>query len=468
MNTQELYSIYSSNIGHELLLESPLYSITPPNLERGWHVSRNLRKPLNHLEFLKDQEDKARRLNLHSLLTPELLFEENYALLELHQAKKISTDAVIDHLTRQIQQHAVPLSRCEVVELLRELAIIRHMEFHPTDLCNLSCKGCTYGHDDPELKPPPVQFPFDKIERIALLQPRSMVVIGGGEPTLYKDPKNKYRFQEMVEEVRRANPGIKLALVSNGTFKPPGNWPCAFSWIRLSLDAATRETYRRFRGKPMFDRVIEVFLAYLDTDVPYVGISFLFAKTNVHEYAEVARFIHELVKRERPHALHKVNIQYRPLRRDPYQYDRPFTEAVGEEAIDRVVCDLKELAGSSKEMASFLRNQTNATAILGGNSHPAHEFKRCYYSRTFCIVRANGELRPCFIRVQEPDFVLGNIGTDRLETIALNALFIGAIRKRHCDPHGCRQCHVNYMFEQGLSGAIKPSTSPEVLSYPMY
>jgi MoaA/NifB/PqqE/SkfB family radical SAM enzyme len=293
-----------------------------------------------------------------------------------------------------------------------------------------------------------------------------MVIIGGGEPTLYKS--GNYRFQEMVEEICNTHPGIVLALVTNGTHKPPGDWPSRLSWIRLSLDAATEDTYSAFRGKPMFNRVIRNYLSYLDYDVRYVGISFLFARSNIHDYAAVARFIFQLVKEEKPHALHKVNIQYRPLRRDPYRYDKPFTQAVTLEQMQRAVSEVRELADSSQEMKAFLRNQTNITAILGGNAHPPHEFSRCYYSQTFRIVRANGDLRPCFIRVSEPDFILGNIRTDSLETIALNTLYIGARHKPQCDPHGCRQCHVNYTFEQGLKGNLRPSTSPEVLADPMY
>jgi MoaA/NifB/PqqE/SkfB family radical SAM enzyme len=298
------------------------------------------------------------------------------------------------------------------------------------------------------------------------MKPGSMVIIGGGEPTLYKS--GKYRFQEMVEEICSTNPGIVLALVTNGTYKPAGDWPGRLSWIRLSLDAATEDTYSAFRGKPLFNRVIQNYLSYLDHDARYVGISFLFARSNVHDYAAVARFIFELVKKEKPYALKKVNIQYRPRRRDPNRYGQPFTQAVTLEQIQRAVSEVQELADSSQEIKAFLRHQTNVSAILGGNTHPPHEFSRCYYSQTFRIVRANGDLRPCFIRVSEPDFVLGNIRTDSLETIALNSLYVGARRMPHCDPQGCCQCHVNYTFEQGLKGNLKPSTSPQVLADPMY
>ena len=206
----------------------------------------------------------------------------------------------------------------------------------------------------------------------------------------------------------------------------------------------------------------------LDRDLKRVGIGFLFARQNIHEYAAIAKLIFDLVKKEKPWALPKVGIAYRLLRRDPSAQEKGFEDAVTPEQVARTVREVLALAQSSPEMKSFLREQTNITAILGGNSHPPHPFSRCHYSQTFRIVRANGELRPCFIRVSEPDFVLGNILTDELETIALNTLLIGARRKPHCDPVGCRQCHVNYVFEQGLEGKLQPSVAPEVMADPMY
>ena len=224
------------------------------------------------------------------------------------------------------------------------------------------------------------------------------------------------------------------------TFLPAGNWPNRYSWIRISLDAASSKTYKNFRGKNFFNKVIKNYLQYLDFDVPYVGISFLFAKSNIHEYAQVAHFIYNLVKKEKPQHLNKVNIQYRPLRRDPYEYHKEFTEAVTQEQIQTAVKEVLELAKTSQQMEKFLKEQTNITAILGGNSHPPLDFNRCYYSQVFKIIRANGDLRPCFIRVTEPDFIIGNIHRDSPETIALNTLYIAAKQKPHCDAHGCRQC----------------------------
>ncbi len=462
----EQFSVYNNLLTRSQRPNGLLRDLLPDDCEHGWSVARNLIKPLNHLDSIRRKEEIAVELNLHSKLTSPHLFGVNYDVLAKHQARTITTLAVVKHLAAQLQQEGKKLPEADIVDKLRDYATVCHMEFHPSDVCNLSCCGCTYGHDEPGRKPPAINFPFQEIEKISQMKPRSMVIIGGGEPTLYRH--GIYGLQEAVEEISDTNAGIMLALVTNGTYKPSGDWPNRLSWMRLSLDAAGEGTYTRFRGKPMFTRVIKNFLSYLDCDVRYVGIGFLFARSNVHDYAAAAKLIFDLVKKEKPHALHKVNIQYRPLRRDPYHYDKPFTQAVTVDQVHDVVRQVRELADSSVEMKAFLKNQTNITAILGGNTYPPHDFSRCYYSQTFRIVRANGDLRPCFVRVSEPDFVLGNIWVDSLETIALNTLYVGARRKPHCDKHGCRQCHVNYTFEQGLCGYLRPSTSPYVLADPMY
>jgi hypothetical protein len=258
----ERFSVYDNLLTKPRSLDNPLQDLLPDDCERGWHVARNLIKPLNHLDFLRRKEAIAAELNLHNLLTLPLWFHTNCAALTKHQARKISTTDVIKHLAGQLHQEGKPLSEGDIADRLREYATIRHMEFHPSDVCNLTCCGCTYAHDDPERKPLPINYPFQEIKQIAQLKPRSMVIIGGGEPCLYKS--GIYGFQELVEEIFTTNPSVTLALVTNGTFKPPGDWPNSFSWIRLSLDAATEGTYSAFRGKPMFNRVIRNYLSYLD------------------------------------------------------------------------------------------------------------------------------------------------------------------------------------------------------------
>ncbi|MCB9105587.1 MAG: radical SAM protein [Anaerolineales bacterium] len=359
----EGFSVYNIHNGaNNTSQKNPLQEMIGDQ-DTGWGVARNLLKPLNHLNFLRRQEEIAVKLNLHNILTPANIFEVNYRLLEQHQRRKLTTEDFLEHLSAQLNQEQKFIPAYEIRSFLREYASVRHMEFHPSDICNLTCLGCTYGHDDPETKPLPINFPFHNLRQIAQLKPRSMVIIGGGEPTLYR--QGKYHFQQLIDEITGQNPGIALALTTNGTFKPSGDWPDKFAWLRLSLDAATKETYQAFRGKPLFDSVIKNFLDYLDYDVPFVGISFLFARSNIHEYAKVAHFIYHLVKREKPHHLHKVNIQYRPLGVIQDEYHKPFNEAISTKQLNQAVKEVQTLWQSSQEMRDFLKNQTNITAVFG-------------------------------------------------------------------------------------------------------
>ncbi len=237
MTQMERFSVYNQLITKPQNTENPLNDLLPDDCDHGWSVARNLIKPLNHLDFIKRKEELSIEQNLHNKITPPAVFDLNYDILAKHQARTISTSDVIKHLAVQLQQEGKIFSEKEISERLRDYATIHHMEFHPSDVCNLTCSGCTYGHDDPERKPPPINFPFEGIKKISRMKPKSMVIIGGGEPTLYRN--GKYHFQNVVEEICSTNPDITLALVTNGTYRPEGDWPNKLDWIRLSLDAAT-------------------------------------------------------------------------------------------------------------------------------------------------------------------------------------------------------------------------------------
>ena len=153
---------------------------------------------------------------------------------------------------------------------------------------------------------------------------------------------------------------------------------------------------------------------------------------------------------------------------DPKDTGKDFPAAITDTQIKETMLDIIKYAKTSLEAECFLRDQTNIEAVLGGNSQSLHDFSRCYYIQIFHIIRANGELRPCFIRVSEPDFVLGDILTHSTSSFSLNSLYIAARKKKHCDPEGCRQCQVNNVFEAGLSGRLEPPKSDTVASDPFF
>ncbi|MEM5792737.1 MAG: radical SAM protein [Candidatus Aenigmatarchaeota archaeon] len=428
---------------------------------KGWRAERNLFKSLNHLEILKKKEKIAEKLGINNIKSEPELFEKNYSILESHYKKIITTDAAIEKIADN-----VGLSKNDVEFMLNEHFPIGHMEFHPSDICNLNCQGCTYGHGVKGLGPKKIVFPFEHLDKLKALKPKSILFSGGGEPTLYK--YKNYNFGDVVEKIHEIMPKTLLALITNGTFVPKGNWVSHLKWVRISIDAATPETYMVFRGKNLFEKVTRNLLKYLNTSIPKVGGTFLYSKININEYVDFARYFYKKVKEEQPNNLCRLNLSYRPLRRNPNDKRKKFPGYITKEDIEKTVKKIIEFANESIEVENFLREQTNIEAVTGGNLQPPMPFKRCYYSQIFHIVRANGDIRPCFVSVLEPDFVLGNIIKDSISSISLNVLFIATLSKKICNPEECKQSHCNYILEQGLLDKFKPLKIPSVAEDPFF
>ena len=70
MADDQRFSVYNVPTGDSTLDDNPLAHLTPANRDTGWHVARNLLKPLNHLDFLRRKDEIAQLLNLHNLKTP--------------------------------------------------------------------------------------------------------------------------------------------------------------------------------------------------------------------------------------------------------------------------------------------------------------------------------------------------------------------------------------------------------------
>jgi hypothetical protein len=109
-----------------------------------------------------------------------------------------------------------------------------------TTACNYRCDHCV----DLEILNTGIRYEHEKLEAsLALLASRglrSVIVIGGGEPTVYPGFARIIRFMKDL--------GLALGIVSNGS----GNAKIlevadrlgARDWVRLSLDAGTDETFQ--------------------------------------------------------------------------------------------------------------------------------------------------------------------------------------------------------------------------------
>lgn len=110
----------------------------------------------------------------------------------------------------------------------------------PTSACNYGCDHCV----DKDILNTGRQYDFDSLKQsLELMQGKglkSVIIIGGGEPTLYKD------FENLVRFLKQRN--MQVAVVSNGTgMDKIANVAGLFGkedWIRLSLDSASERKFQ--------------------------------------------------------------------------------------------------------------------------------------------------------------------------------------------------------------------------------
>ncbi len=110
-----------------------------------------------------------------------------------------------------------------------------------TSACNFVCPHCV----DEEIINTGEYIPLDDILRtIDCLHSHgllSIILLGGGEPTLHKD------FETIVRHIK--SKGLQLGIVTNGTkldrILCVADLLSKHDWVRLSIDAATQETFNK-------------------------------------------------------------------------------------------------------------------------------------------------------------------------------------------------------------------------------
>ena len=128
-----------------------------------------------------------------------------------------------------------------VADLMRELDDVPiSINLDLTTACNYACDHCV----DFEILNTGARYDHEKLlsslELLAARGLKSVIVIGGGEPTTY--PK----FEEAM--IRMKDLGLKLGLVTNGTgmakVRDIAHRLDAKDWVRLSLDSGTDATFQ--------------------------------------------------------------------------------------------------------------------------------------------------------------------------------------------------------------------------------
>ena len=161
--------------------------------------------------------------------------------------------------------------------------------------CNLACKTCpiTYGkvEEPASLSVEQVKYLVSQFTTVT-----RVVLHGVGEPLLNRELPKIIRWLK--------EKGIYVLFNSNGTLINK-RWrealvECALDEIRLSLDAATPETFARVRGKPLFDIIIRnikgltALKVERDSLTPLVSLWLTGLRETLNELPDFIRLAHAL------------------------------------------------------------------------------------------------------------------------------------------------------------------------------
>ncbi|KPA13118.1 radical SAM protein [Candidatus Magnetomorum sp. HK-1] len=276
-----------------------------------------------------------------------------------------------------------------------------HIELQLTDRCQLNCANCHFrGLGD-------YDFNIDWLENIIkYIKPKAVTFAGGGEPTVYK------HFNDVVVKLGK-NPEIQMGLITNGVFIPDGRWHKKISWIRISVYSVINNKYAG-RSAKLIKKVLANIKWYLSyTDVPNIGVHFLFYKENIDECVNFAKRIYEVF---REYTYNRLHIQFKPA----FVIARPtiLTQNLHKEnirllpthdQIEKVISNFQIEADNNRSFKEFLENRSNYVIfkklhnsylkklvnITNPSTMDYKKFKYCYVCLAFQLIAPDGIIYPC-------------------------------------------------------------------------
>jgi len=299
-----------------------------------------------------------------------------------------------------------------------------HIQIDPTNKCNHDCVYCFYHGVNKSIVDSfdrKATLPFETI--IKLIDEMvdknipALEISGGGDPLVY--PK----FKDIMDYLNKTN--LETSLVTNGGLLTDDiiSRLYKFSWIRVSVDGATKETYAKSQGvkEDEFNKVItniEKLVKELKDTV--IGVSFVINPINYKEIYQASKLFKEI-------GVHNIrlSIAYTDDQTDIF---KPF---------------YNEMMDLSKQ-ASQLTDENFRVFDLG-STHMSHleskkQYSICGYSHFTAAIEADGSVRPCCTMKGLSHSNFGNIKNNSFEEI-----WFGDTRKKWLDKFDANKCILCWM-----------------------
>ncbi|WP_419786904.1 radical SAM protein [Pseudodesulfovibrio sp.] len=173
----------------------------------------------------------------------------------------------------------------------------RRIQIIPTLRCNYRCTMCFQSEESHQLEE---EIDFSIYEQLEDVFPFvQSVYFTGGEPLMYSEMPRALEYL--------AKFGISTSMSTNGSLLTGKRLECAFKYmdtVKISLDAATPDTYAAIRRNGDFSKVVHNITNLLKMKIqnykksPNINFSMVAMKSNIAELPDLVSLIHTLGSRE--------------------------------------------------------------------------------------------------------------------------------------------------------------------------
>lgn len=314
-----------------------------------------------------------------------------------------------------------------------------HFQMDLVGTCNNHCPFCFFRDDadnfsDVERNPIrnkrlPTDLTLNILDELKSKGVKAITLTGGGESLIHKD------INQILERIHHH--GFELGIMSNLNIMPDLELMKKTKWLRVSLDAASNESYKKIHG-PGGGITFDTVVSHMKSLAGHVdlGISFLICGDNWHEIKKAVELGHEIGANyvqfklvndaDKSHSLLPHREKIMALMDEALAYNQKQTHKL--EVID--------LLGR----ISLIEKQ------------PRH-YRDCYIHYHTGIIGADAKLYLCCLLKYDNDFCLGS-----LEEGSITQLWDGPIRKKmleRFDKDKCPSCFyektnevIDYMLSQ--------------------
>lgn len=332
----------------------------------------------------------------------------------------------------QLDNHKLAYHPLEVADWLngKNFAPI-YLEIGPVDFCNHKCIFCALDYLEKTKISIDTEILINAIVDMASYGVKAIMFAGEGEPLLHHDlPK--------IIQVTKNN-GIDVSITTNGVLlnkKKTDQILHNLSWIKVSIDAGTKETYAVMHGTKQKDfNLVLKNLAYAcrvrDADKldVSIGTQMLMLEQNVHEAEELAKKVKD------------AGVDYlvlKPYSQHPDSINK-FNFCITE--YDQKLLELSEKYSDGKF------NLIYRSATVQEIESNEIQYDNCYGINFFTLIESSGNVIPCNLFYEKKEYYYGNLKDKSFQAIwedEKRKKIVSKINSKSCSD--CRiGCRLNFI-----------------------